>query len=66
MAVAEEAGATVVAAGAIIDRSGGAAELGVPFSALASLSLPTFPPDDCPMCRAGTAAVKPGSRSQPP
>jgi orotate phosphoribosyltransferase len=66
MAVAEEAGATVVAAGAIIDRSGGAAALGVPFSALASLSLPTFPPDDCPMCRAGTAAVKPGSRSQPP
>lgn len=63
MAVAEQAGAVVVAAGAIIDRSGGVAALGVPFHALATLSVATFQPDACPLCAAGTALVKPGSRS---
>ena len=62
MAVAEAAGATVVAAASIIDRSGGAAGLGVPYYALARLALPTYEPADCPLCKAGTPAVKPGSR----
>lgn len=60
--VARAAGAAVVGAGAVIDRSGGAADLGVPFSSLVTLALPTYQPDDCPMCRAGQAVVKPGSR----
>ena len=63
MAVAAAAGAAVVGAGAIIDRSGGTASLDVPFHALVSLSLPTYQPDDCPMCKAGQPIVKPGSRS---
>jgi orotate phosphoribosyltransferase len=63
MAVAEAAGATVVGAGAIIDRSGGTSSLGVPFSPLVTLSLPTFQPDACPMCAAGQPVVKPGSRT---
>jgi orotate phosphoribosyltransferase len=63
IAVAEAAGATVVGAGAIIDRSGGASNLGVPFSSLVALSLPTFQPDACPMCAAGQPVVKPGSRA---
>ena len=50
MAVAEAAGATVVGAGSIIDRSGGAATLGVPYQALATLNLATYEPDACPMC----------------
>jgi orotate phosphoribosyltransferase len=62
MEVARAAGATVVGAGAVIDRSGGAADLGVPFSSLVTLNLPTYQPDDCPMCRAGQPVVKPGSR----
>jgi orotate phosphoribosyltransferase len=62
MDVARAAGATVVAAGAVIDRSGGNSKLGVPFSSLVTLSLPTYEPDNCPMCKAGEPVVKPGSR----
>jgi orotate phosphoribosyltransferase len=62
MAVAAQAGATVVAAGAIIDRSGGTSSLGVPFSALATLTVETWPPDACPLCAAGRPITKPGSR----
>jgi orotate phosphoribosyltransferase len=56
------AGARVLAAGSIVDRSGGAAELGVPRRALLSLEVPTYPAASCPMCAAGSAPVKPGSR----
>jgi orotate phosphoribosyltransferase len=62
MVVAEAAGAKVVAAGAVIDRSGGAPNLSVPFHSLVTLNLPTYQPDDCPMCAAGEPVVKPGSR----
>lgn len=63
MEVARAAGANVVAAGAIIDRSGGNQQLDVPFHALASVALPTYQPDACPLCAAGQPVVKPGSRS---
>jgi orotate phosphoribosyltransferase len=63
MVVAEKAGATVVGAGSIIDRSAGAAQLDVPFRALASLSLPTYEPSACPLCAAGQPVTKPGSRA---
>lgn len=56
------AGAQVVAAGSIIDRSGGSADLGVPRAALAVLEVATYQPDDCPLCRDGVPLVKPGSR----
>lgn len=56
-------GAEVPAAASIIDRSGGAAELGVPRVALATLAVETWTPEECPLCRAGTPAVKPGSRA---
>ena len=62
MDVVSQAGGIVTAAGAIIDRSGGRADLGVPGVALAVLDFPNYPPDDCPMCRAGIKIVKPGSR----
>ena len=63
IAVAEAAGATVVGAGAIVDRSGGASTLSVPFSALATLTIATFQPDACPLCQAGQPVTKPGSRA---
>src|SRR4051812_36726991 len=56
------AGAEVVAAGSIIDRSGGAAEVGAPRVALATLKVVTHQPESCPMCAAGVPVVKPGSR----
>ena len=62
MTVARASGATVVGAGSVIDRSGGNADLGVPFSSLVTLKLPTYDPDACPMCKAGQPIVKPGSR----
>lgn len=61
--VARAAGADVVGAAAIIDRSGGEQRLDVPFHALATVSLPTYPPESCPLCLAGLPVVKPGSRS---
>jgi len=63
IAVATAAGATVAGAGAILDRSGGASNLGVPFHALETLSLPTYQPDSCPLCAKGVAVTKPGSRA---
>jgi orotate phosphoribosyltransferase len=62
IAVVTAAGATVVGAGAIIDRSGGTADLGVPFYALERLAFPTYQPDTCPLCAAGQTVTKPGSR----
>lgn len=58
------AGATVVGAASIIDRSGGRADVGVPRVALATLDVPAVAPDDCPQCAAGLPAVKPGSRKK--
>ena len=62
IAVAESAGAQVIGAGSVIDRSGGSATLGVPFHALVTLKLATYKEEDCPMCKAGTPITKPGSR----
>ncbi|CAN5333471.1 orotate phosphoribosyltransferase [soil metagenome] len=57
----EKNGAKVVGAASIIDRSNGAANVGVPRIALASLDVPTYKTKDCPMCAKGEKAVKPGS-----
>jgi orotate phosphoribosyltransferase len=62
MQVAKAAGGHVVGASAIVDRSGGAARLDVPFHALLDLAFPTYEPDKCPLCAEGLAVVKPGSR----
>jgi orotate phosphoribosyltransferase len=59
--VARAAGASVVGAAGIIDR-GGAGDLGVPAWILASMPLPTYPPEACPLCAEGVPVVKPGSR----
>ncbi len=56
------AGARVLAAGSIIDRSGGRAGVGVARVALETLQVVTYPPDDCPLCREGAPVTKPGSR----
>ncbi len=61
--VARAAGAVVVGAAAIIDRSGGQQRLDVPFHSLAEVSLPTYEPESCPLCLAGQPVVKPGSRT---
>jgi orotate phosphoribosyltransferase len=60
----EQAGAKVVGAGALIDRSGGTADLGLPRAALLSLQIQNYNPADCPLCKFGSPAVKPGSRTK--
>jgi orotate phosphoribosyltransferase len=62
VAVLRAAGACVAAAGSIIDRSGGTADVGVPRIALATLQVEAHQPDQCPYCRQGLPVVKPGSR----
>lgn len=61
----EAAGGSVIAAAALVDRSAGSADLGVPFQALITLSFPTYAPDDVPAELAAIPAIKPGSRAKP-
>ncbi|WP_397593559.1 orotate phosphoribosyltransferase [Sphingorhabdus sp.] len=58
----EEAGGEVIAAASIIDRSGGTADLGVPFYPLIELNFPTYAPEEVPAELAAIPATKPGSR----
>jgi len=68
MQVARAAGAQVIGAASIVDRSGASTGsgrrmvLGVPFTSLIEIALPTHEPDECPLCAQGLPVVKPGSR----
>lgn len=58
----ETSGAKVASAASIIDRSNGKADVGIPRVALASLDVPSYSTEVCPMCAKGEIAIKPGSR----
>ena len=60
--VLRAAGARPLAAGSIVDRSGGRADVGVPRVALVTLQVVAYDPAQCPLCAQGMPAVKPGSR----
>jgi orotate phosphoribosyltransferase len=60
----QAAGVEVLAAGSIIDRSGGKVDLGVPRVALATLTVNAWTVEECPLCKAGQAVEKPGSRKE--
>jgi orotate phosphoribosyltransferase len=62
IATLTEAGAEVVAAASIIDRSGGQADVGVSRVSLAALDVPAVDASDCDLCKSGESAIKPGSR----
>ncbi len=57
------AGGTVVAAASLVDRSGGTADLGVPFFPLIRIDVPTYEADALPPELAAIPAIKPGSRA---
>ncbi|MBV1691146.1 orotate phosphoribosyltransferase [Novosphingobium sp. G106] len=59
----EQAGGEVVAAAALVDRSGGQVDLGVPFYPLTAINFPTYAEDELPPELAATQAIKPGSRA---
>jgi orotate phosphoribosyltransferase len=49
----------------LVDRSGGEADLGVRFVALATMDITTWDASDCPMCQCGQPVVKPGTTPSP-
>ena len=59
----EAAGGEVIAAAALVDRSNGSVDLGVPFTPLIAIDFPTYDAAELPPHLAGTQAVKPGSRA---
>jgi len=61
----KQEGVNVLAAGSIIDRSGGRADLGVRRAALVTTHIKTYDPPECPLCAQGIPVVKPGSRPAP-
>jgi orotate phosphoribosyltransferase len=63
IAAIEATGAEVICAAALVDRSAGSVDLGVPFTALIALNFPTWAPEEVPAHLAATPAVKPGSRA---
>ncbi len=58
----EERGGFVAGVGAVVDRSGGKAKLGVPLFATYTTRAVTYKPDKCPLCMENIPLVKPGSR----
>ena len=64
IAAIEAAGGQVIAAAALVDRSGGAVELGVPFTSLVEIKFPTYAQDELPPELAAIPAMKPGSRAK--
>jgi orotate phosphoribosyltransferase len=70
--VARAAGGEVVGTASIVDRSPstgsgqtGSLRFDVPFVTLLRMDLPTYDPDQCPLCAQGLPVVKPGSRAVP-
>ena len=63
IAAVEAAGGKVIHAASLVDRSNGKADLGVPFTPLIRLDVPSYQPDDLPPELAAIPAVKPGSRA---
>jgi len=64
MEVVKAHGAEVVGVGALVDRSGGKVDFGVPFVALLKVEVENYLPEECPYCQQGIPAVKPGSREK--
>lgn len=57
------AGANMVGVGAIVDRSKGQADFGVPFESVIAVDFDVYEAEDCPLCAGGSKPVKPGSRA---
>jgi len=55
-------GGNVVCCASLVDRSGGKVNFGVPLISLLSLEVKSYKAEECPMCKAGSSPIKPGSR----
>lgn len=63
VAMLKDMGADVVGVGSIVDRSNGKVDFGVPYEAVLSMEVVSYDADECPLCKQGIPAVKPGSRN---
>lgn len=62
--LAQAAGGLVVGVAALVDRSGGNADVGgIPIEALLTLRVETYTADACPLCRQGVPVIKPGTKA---
>jgi orotate phosphoribosyltransferase len=58
-----DAGGDIQAVVSLVDRSSGEAQFDVPFISLLQIDVHTYDPSDCPLCKQGLPAIKPGSRN---
>jgi orotate phosphoribosyltransferase len=54
-------GGRLIGVGVLVDRSGGAVDFGAPLFSCYRTSVPSYRPEECPLCRAGKPLSKPGS-----
>jgi orotate phosphoribosyltransferase len=54
--------ANVVGVGMIVDRSNGKVDFSVPQVSTLQMEVVSYLSEDCPLCKEGTPAIKPGSR----
>lgn len=59
VALARAAGAEVVGIGCLVDRTGGKLDLGLPLKSLLRLEVPSYAPEECPLCAAGVPVTEP-------
>jgi orotate phosphoribosyltransferase len=64
IALLEEREATVVGVGSLVDRTKGVNPFDVPYHALEVVQIESYTAEDCPLCKEGIPAVKPGSRGK--
>ncbi len=58
----KNAGGKLIGVGCIVDRSGGKIDFGIRFASVVRLKVPSFKPEECPLCKEGIQIEKPGSR----
>jgi orotate phosphoribosyltransferase len=54
-------GGQLIGVGVLVDRSEGTVDFGVPLFSCYRTSVPTYKPEECPLCRKGMPLSKPGS-----
>jgi len=60
--IVKQKNGNVVGVGMIVDRSNGKVDFGVPQISTLQMEVVSYNSDDCPLCKEGTTAIKPGSR----
>lgn len=63
--IAKSAGAEVVGVASLVDRGGAKRFAPLPIASALKIDVPAWKPEECPLCKEGTPAIKPGSRKNP-